>query len=69
MKNTQYLIDHAFLGDKPEYDMTAKELQYIKDTNEKKLGHIDLFDIMYDSYALGFSKGILSTGNELPKKK
>lgn len=67
--NTEYLINHVYLSDSPESDMTAKEMQYIKEYNENKLGHIDLADIMYDAYKLGYAKGILSTGQQLPKKK
>ena len=67
--NAEYLISHVYLSDKPESDMTAKEMDYIKRTNEKKLGHLDLMDVMYDAYKLGFAKGILSTGQQLPKKK
>lgn len=63
MNDTQYLIDNVLLDDK--YDMTAVEMQYIKESNEKKLGHIDLADIMYDAYKLGFAKGLEKAGQKI----
>ncbi len=68
-RNTEYLISHTYFSDNQESDMTAKEMQYIKLRNEKKLGHLDLADVMYDCYRLGYAKALLANDLELPKKK
>jgi len=65
--NTEELIKAADLGNRQKWDMTADEMQYIKESNENKLGHIDILDLMYDAYKLGFSKGILFEANRREK--
>lgn len=60
--NTEELINSIDFGNSPDKDMTAPEMKYIKESNEAKLGHIDLADVMYDAYRLGFAKALISTG-------
>ena len=61
---TEEKINSIKFGDNPSIkaDMTANEMSYIRDISITKLGHIDLADLMYDSYRLGLAKGFLLAG-------
>ena len=66
---TKDLIESADLGNRQKWDMNAHEMNAIKEMNINKLGHVDILDLMYDSYKLGFSKGILFEANRMEKKQ
>ena len=42
-----------------KYDLKASEINIIRERNFDKLGHVDVLDLMYDSYSLGYAKGLI----------
>lgn len=65
MNNTEKLIDSVDFGDRPDIDLLASEIEDIKQKNLKKLGRLDVIDLMYDAYRLGFAKGLNEARKEL----
>ena len=71
-KKASYIIDHVFFKDLPSEDMTAYEVNYIRNRfikNDEQIPQDILFDVMYACYKLGYGKACIHAGKELPKHK
>lgn len=71
-KKASYIIDHVFFKDNPDEDMTAYEMNYIRNRYTNDKGEVDqtkLIDIMYACYKLGYGKACINAGKELPHHK
>lgn len=55
-KDTNSLIESIDLS--PKVDMTASDIENIKNRNIEKLGRLDPIDLMYDAYKLGFARAM-----------
>lgn len=58
MNNTEKIIESIDFGDRPDIDMTGEELADIGNKSAGKWGRVDWADVAYDSYKLGFYKGL-----------
>lgn len=57
MNKTEKLIGSVDFSGRPDIDMLTSEYYQIRNMNLKKLGRLDICDLMYDAYKLGFAKG------------
>ena len=55
-KDTNSLIESVDLS--PKVDMKASDMENIKNRNLEKLGRLDICDLMYDAYKLGFARAM-----------
>lgn len=57
MNKTEKLIGSVDFSGRPDIDMLTSEYYQIRNMNLKRLGRLDICDLMYDAYKLGFAKG------------
>ena len=55
-KDTNSLIESVDLS--PKVDMKVSDMENIKKRNLEKLGRLDIYDLMYDAYRLGFARAM-----------
>ena len=71
-KKASFIIDHVFFKDLPNQDLTAYEMNYIRNRYVKDKDQVtqeNLIDIMYACYKLGYGKACINAGQKLPKHK
>ena len=57
MNKTEKLIGSVDFSGRPDIDMLTSEYYQIRNMNLRRLGRLDICDLMYDAYKLGFAKG------------
>lgn len=69
-KEIKAILDKLDLENNDEYDLTRFELDTIIDRNKTELNKLLLqefvFNVIEDAYKLGFAKGLLIAGVDIP---